>query len=1214
MTPCLSEAQLHALLSEALDQAQMEALEAHLAECAACQQRLETLSREKTPSQWRQGPAPTLPGEERALNFLAHLAQRGSAILALTEKPRAPIGPPADWTASQTLAGPGPAGPFPHVPGYVVLGEIGRGGMGVVYHARHETLKRPVALKMLLANRETSRSHLVRFRQEAEAAARLQHPNIVHLFEVGEAEGHPYLALEFIDGGSLKDRIDGKPQPVDAAALLVETISRAVHVAHVQGIVHRDLKPANILLQRVASGEWRVAGEEASAASSSPATLHPPLATFVPKITDFGLAKLLGNEDANTKSGDVLGTPAYMAPEQAAAERQAIGPAADIYALGAILYELLTGRPPFSGDSPFEILMNVAHREPVAVSQLRPSVPRDLEVICQKCLNKEPARRYATGLDLAADLRRWLAHEPILARPPSALYQLRKFARRHRSLVGGVLATVLALALGLVGTLLFAIAEARQRGQAEQNARQAEQNAQTANHEKLEAQYHAYRACMAAASAALEKHDVADADRHLKAAPEDLQGWEWRHLRNRVDDSSARVPLPAEGGSFLIASPDRLRVGVLTSAGLRFTNLEGGDPLTVPLGPEHRRNLSVTQTPRGLRVTAWIDNTTFVLLDDAGQVLCRGTVPENKDHPPPHAYVSPDGTRLAIVLAANEQKWVRVFDATSGKQTAICKGHAKGLHCHTFSPDGTRLATGSEDGTARVWDADNGTLLATCRGHASTVHRATFSPDGTRLLTASADGMVAQWDARTGRLVELPYDRHAALVFSAVYSPDGQWVASTGEDRTIRVWRARGRQDVAVLHGHTGSVIQVAFTPDGRRLASRSCNEGTVHSWDDTVRLWDLEFQTTLPVLRGHTDTINQVAYSPDGRWLASGSSDKTVRLWDAVTGELCAPLPHPKLVWGLGFSPDSTWLVTGCAYEDDRLRIWDVATARLRKEIPFHRRDFHFHSLTVSPDGTRVAAALEDNNFHNHRLTVFDIASGKALFPTEGVALAYSPDGRWLAVRAADEKEVLLLDARTHETVARFSGHEDHVYKAAFSPDNRCLASCSKDRNVRLWQISSGTCQVLRGHTDAVHAVAFHPDGKRLATAAHDGVVYLWDPVRGEEVVRLPGHHSFVWSLAFSPDGATLASGSGDHTIRLWDTEPLKDRYQARREAEALRPEAERLVERLWREKNDPAEVVAALRADRVLSEALRQAALRAVLRRVRPQVAAPGKPNDLP
>jgi eukaryotic-like serine/threonine-protein kinase len=523
----------------------------------------------------------------------------------------------------------------------------------------------------------------------------------------------------------------------------------------------------------------------------------------------------------------------------------------------------------------------------------------------------------------------------------------------------------------------------------------------------------------------------------------------------------------------------------------------------------------------------------------------------------------------------------------------------------------TRLVSGGEDRTARLWDPATGALLANCQGHDSKVIGAAFSPDGARLVTASSDGTARQWDAATGRELEPPYDRHTGEVLTAAYSPNGQWVASAGTDRTVRVWRATGRQDVANLHGHTGGVVEVAFAPDGRRLASISRQSSIVSEGDGTARVWDVDPRASLPVLRGHSRAIYPVAFSPDGRWIASGDLGGEVRLWDAATGEAYATLPHPGVVWGLSFSPDGTSLLSA----SDRARavwIWDVATARVRTKVPVPGENFR--SVTVHPDGRKVAATAFDLLSAKHYLHVCDMASGERLFTAEGRALAYSPDGRWLAALAADDTTVLLLNAHTHETAARFSGHEKLVFKAAFSADTRMLASCSLDRTVRLWEIEGGACRVLRGHTDEVYAVAFHPGGTRLATAGRDGMIWLWDLARGEDVARLPGHKSFVWSLAFSADGVTLASGSGDATVGLWDSAPLKTRYEARRAAEALRPEAERLVARLFSKRLEPAEVVARLDADQSMSDLLRRAAIRAVLRRTQPPEPAPGSPHGSP
>jgi hypothetical protein len=330
-------------------------------------------------------------------------------------------------------------GILPSIPGYDILGELGHGAMGVVYKARHLRLKCPVALKMIRARADAGEQELARFRAQAEAAAQLQHPNIVHIYEVGEHQGLPYFALEFCPGGSLEKKLGGTPLPPQPAAQLVETLARAMHAAHARGIVHRDLKPANVLL---------VPSErpEAVALGTGPG----PAERYDPKVTDFGLAKRLDVEVGQTQACAILGTPSYMAPEQASGNSKEIGPAADVYALGAILYELLTGRPPFKGASLADTLEQVRSQEPLPPRRLQPKCPRDLETICLKCLQREPEKRYAIAEELAADLGRFQENKPILARPVGRLEKAAKWAWRRPAAAALLLVSALAL-LTLVG-------------------------------------------------------------------------------------------------------------------------------------------------------------------------------------------------------------------------------------------------------------------------------------------------------------------------------------------------------------------------------------------------------------------------------------------------------------------------------------------------------------------------------------------------------------------------------------------------------------------------------------------------------------------------------------------------------------------------------------------------------------------------------------------
>jgi WD40 repeat protein len=1083
MAACPPVDNLRRLLANELTAVEEDSLEGHLEQCAACRQALESLTAAIPVSSIAPEPEPSVE--------LLHRLKAGAGSL------------------SRVGRGPGvlPAGPrpLPSVPGYEILGLLGHGGMGVVYRARQLGLNRIVALKMILGGAFATTKSLARFRAEAQAVARLQQPNIVQVFEIGEVDGLPYFSQEYVEGGTLAAQLAGIPVEPRRAAGLCELLARAVQFAHEHGVVHRDLKPANILLT----------------------------ADGAPKIADFGLAKRL--EDGvtpATEAGLALGTPRYMAPEQlsppAATNRPPVGPASDIYALGAILYELLTGRPLYTGDTPLDVLVRVLHEDPRPPRSYRPEVPRDLETICLKCLAKNPGGRYASALHLAEDLHRFLVGEPVRARPPSVLDRSGKFVRRNKALVGAAAGIAAALAAGIVATGLTALSEARQRRLADENARQAEVARQEADQARL-----------AAALAALGDDNVREAADQLEAVPQRQRGWEWRYASARLDDS---LTVLRDAGRWLVPCPAGERFASITDQGVRLWDAAGGRP-GAPLTPDVPDDLLAVRIPAGgLVLAAEYRLGPVCVLGEDGRLRQRLSMP-GKTHM--HAWAfDPAGTRLACAwLTDRRAKECALFDLATGRELVRFAPPGEEIRGIAFSPDGRRLATGSDDRLVRVWDADSGACLKKFEGHTGLINSVAFRPDGGAVLSCSVDQSFRQWDLASGKVMDERYG-HVGQVTAAAYSPDGRWIASGGADGTVRYWSAAGGPAVAVLHGHTAPVFRLAFSPDGSRVASVS-RDSAGGVWEG--RVWDGPGRGDPRILRDHTNYVYPVAYSPDGRTMASGSWDHDIRLWDATTGQTRAFLRgNESYVASLAFSPDGRWLVSRGG--DQTIRLWDVQMGQERALLRHHGVGYadRPHGIAITPDGTRVACATDD------RLYFWELPeareAGTLPLPSDSArALQYSPDGRRLAV-VDNGPDVLILDAATGATQSWLRGHGGRVNAVTFSADGTRLASAGIDRTVRLWDTATGEClRVFRGHTDEVFAAAFLPDGSRVASAGRDRAIRVWDPANGVELARLQGHTSYVFSLAFSPDGATLVSGSGDYSVRLWDTFPVARRLQAR-------------------------------------------------------------------
>jgi WD40 repeat protein/serine/threonine protein kinase len=1054
---------------------------------------------------------------------------------------------------------------------YEVLREVGRGGMGIVLEAVQVSLGRHVALKVLPRHALVEPLHLQRFQREAKAAARLHHTNIVPVYGVGEENGLHYYVMQYIHGlgldavlaelrrlRRLKQAADSNGQTRDIPTKLTPDVSAAevaqsllsgnltgaprvpgsdasrpepaIHLpgqsgdsspsetgrpywhsvarigvqaaealayAHSQYIVHRDIKPSNLLLD-IQGTVW---------------------------VTDFGLAKAADSEDL-THSGDVVGTLRYLAPERFQGKADV---RSDVYALGLTVYELLTLRPAFDESDRNKLMAQVMQAEPLRPRLLRPQVPHDLETIVLKAIDRDPSRRYQTAAELAEDLKRYIAGEPIRARRVSAWQRLILWAKRRPAEAAAVLFSgVAALALAGAGVAVF------YNTQLQKSFEETDLARQTATAALDEARFHQYFHYLARAYGGVLAENLVQVEKLLDSCAADRRGWEWHYLKR-------------------LCHADLLTLGHTGSVG------------------------AVAYSPDGTWLASSGDDGVRIWDATTGKIVRHIRAHQGGVR---NLAISRDGTRLASVGSDvtfklwDTRTWQWVLDCEESSAT----GQGGDAFSVAFSPDGTRLATSARNSLVKIWDTATGRAMNPLKGHGNAAVGIAYSPDGTRLASADWEGLMIIWDTRTGAAhYKLPGHVAGAMV---AFSPDGTLLAAAGANGSVRIWSAMTGEQVRTFIGHSSTVRGLQFSPDGARLASGSA--------DGAVKLWDLSTGQLLFTYLGHTNEIRHLAFSPDGTRLASASSDQTVKVWDTFTGPGPRTLTSdPSGLVAVAFSPDGTriaaagrhgafklWDVTTgqevLALEAPRIHIWSVAfspdgarlasagravnlwDARTGHKLPVLRGHTNWvRSVVFSPDGTRLASASDDQT-----VKLWDAASGQVIHTCVGHSdsvrsVVFSPDGTRLA-SASWDNSIIVWDATTGRLLRTVQAHARWVDGVAFSLDGTRLVSASDDCTLKVWSAMTGEMLLppLAGHTSSVNSVTFSPDGTRLASVSFDGTVKVWDAATGEEVLTLKGHLKDIRSVAFSPDGTQLASASDDGTVKLWDARPWTAAAAMEREA----------------------------------------------------------------
>ena len=962
---------------------------------------------------------------------------------------------------------------------YKHVSEYARGGMGRVLLVHDEHLGRDIALKELLPSLIGSDSAsptpvrgsaalLSRFLQEARITGQLEHPAIVPVYELGRrSDGALYYTMKLVRGRTLSKAIKESATLEGRLKLLPRFVDlcHAIAYAHSRGVIHRDLKPANIMV-----GEF---GETV--------------------VLDWGLAKVKGREDAHadglaetlramnvdendlakTAYGAALGTPAYMPPEQARGQLDQIDERSDIYSLGAVLYELLTGSPPYTGKTAHEVLYKVLEEAHEPITKSTPTAPPELVAICERALKRNPAQRYPSAREIAEEIERFQSGALVQAHAYTPAQLLSRFMRRYRPIVATAAAAILILA-GV--TALYVVRLNATNRQLLQSRNTESEARQKAENTVKDLERTNYVSSIRLAQANLDRN-VALVRSELLATPTSLRNWEWGYLYKNFDQSLLTLTGHTNAVSSASFSADGKRI-----------------------------------------VTASQDFTARIWDADSGNELLTLT---GHDQIVNSASFSVDGKR---VVTASYDGTAKAWDAETGKELLTLTGHANTVISASFSADGKRIITAAWDGTAKVWDAQTGNELLTLTGHEALFYSASFNTDGTRILTAS-DKSAKVWDAGTGKeLLTLT----SSFVNSASFSANGKRVVTASMGQTAKVWDAETGEELLTLTGHAGDVNSASFSADGTRIVTAS--------GDGTARVWDADTGNELRTLTGHTDGIVDAAFSANGEHIVTASSDQTAKVWDADLGmEPLELTDHLAPVSRASFSADATRIVK--ASSDRIARVWDAVSGKELLALTGHEN--LVYSASFSADGKRIVTASFDCT-----AKVWDADSGKELRTLAGHehavnSASFSADGKRI-VTASFDSTAKVWDADSGKELRTLTGHRSPANSASFSADGNRVVTASSDKTAKVWDAVSGKelC-TLTGHANVVYSASFSTDGKRIVTASRDKTAKVWNADTGKELLTLTGHTDAVYCTWFSTDGKHIVTTSWDRTAKVWDATP---------------------------------------------------------------------------